>query len=74
MRSKADWESTRTEWEAEGFKFQKSCLPWTVDCPTKDLVRRLEDGSYESLEGVRLYAPDEVIDLGPVIWTKRTDI
>jgi hypothetical protein len=74
MRTKADWESTRTEWEAKGFKFQESVLPWVCDCPTKDLVRRLPDGSYESLEGIAYYEPDKVTNLGPVLWVERADI
>jgi hypothetical protein len=70
MRTIVDWESTRAEWEAEGFKFQEGCLPWITDCPTRELVRKLPDGSYESLEGVKYYSPDEVTCLGPVLWIK----
>jgi hypothetical protein len=68
MRTIADWESTRTEWEGQGFKFQESCLPWISDCPTKDLVRKLPDGSYESLEGTRYLEPSELVNPTPVLW------
>ena len=66
----ADQESTRPEWEAEGFSFQKSVLPWKCDSPTRDLVRLRADGVYESLDEVEPFAPHEVIELGPVQWAE----